>query len=140
MAKIECIDCIKEEVVTYRVATGKPLLCATHRRKRNKERREKAHTAHVHRTYGISGDEYLLLRKSQGGLCALCGPWTGRNGKYVSLSVDHNHRTGEVRGLLCRPCNRVLGIWRDNPQVFLRAAEYLDNPPARPVLKEARGD
>ena len=134
----ECIDCITVGIETYRVATGKPLLCATHRRQRTKERRANAHTAHVQRTYGITGDEYLELKRSQGGLCALCGPWTGRNGRYVSLSVDHNHKTGEVRGLLCRTCNRVLGFWRDNPEVFIRAAEYLIDPPARKVLPEMR--
>ena len=136
----ECIDCIEAGVTTVRPTYGKPLLCATHRRKRTKDRRAKAHANHVQRTYGISGDEYLLLKSSQNGTCAICGPWTGRSGRYVSLSVDHNHRTGEVRGLLCRPCNRILGVWRDNPIVFERAAEYLREPPARKMLTEMRTD
>lgn len=134
----ECVDCIKSFVTTFRPVHGKPPLCATHRRDRNKQRRSRAHELHVQRTYGVSGEEYLALRDAQNGLCALCGPWTGRNGRYVSLSVDHNHKTEEVRGLLCRVCNRILGMWRDNPEVFLRAAEYLKNPPARKVLKEMR--
>lgn len=130
-----CVDCLKEGIPRWRPVSGKPLRCATHRRQMVKERRAKAHDAHVQRTYGISGDEYLELKRSQGGLCAICGPWTGRNGRYVSLSVDHNHRTEEVRGLLCRVCNRILGMWRDNPDAFDRAAEYLRNPPARKVLR-----
>jgi hypothetical protein len=136
----ECIDCLKDEITTWRQVAGKPPRCATHRRKMIKDRRAKAHTSHVQRTYGISGEEYLALKKAQNGLCAICGPWTGRNGRYVSLSVDHNHRTGEVRGLLCRVCNRILGLFRDNPEAFRRAADYLTEPPARKVLTEMRNN
>ena len=133
-----CIDCITEKIKTWRPAPYPGPRCATHNRKKVKERRANSHIAHIQRTYGISGDEYLELKRSQGGLCAICGPWTGRNGRYVSLSVDHNHKTGEVRGLLCRVCNRILGMFRDNPVAFQRAAEYLVNPPARKVLTEMR--
>ena len=83
------------------------------------------------RHHGRGGE---ALRQDQHGLCAICGPWTGRRGVTRSLSVDHDHRTGEVRGLLCRTCNDIIGLWRDNPNVFKRALEYLVNPPARRVL------
>jgi hypothetical protein len=52
--------------------------------------------------------------------CWICG-----GGSTRSLSVDHNHTTGHIRGLLCMPCNRTLGVWRDNPTVADRAADYL---------------
>lgn len=108
--------------------------CATCWRRVKRERRVKARADRVEATYGITGEEYEALRQDQHGLCAICGPWTGRRGVTRSLSVDHDHRTGEVRGLLCRTCNDIIGLWRDNPNVFKRALEYLVNPPARRVL------
>lgn len=101
------------------------------------ERKEAAHGQYVDRSYGISAAEYKILYDAQGGRCAICRRATGKTKK---LSVDHDHKTGEVRGLLCNPCNRYgIGIMaRDNPEVFDRAAAYLRNPPARDVLREAR--
>jgi hypothetical protein len=139
MAKeIECVDCLSEGISRWRDPCYPGPRCTTHHRIITKKRRDAAHHKRVERVYGITGEEYLALRKAQGGLCALCGPWTGRNGRTVSLSVDHNHKTDEVRGLLCRVCNRILGMWRDNPVIFGMAVEYLKNPPARPVLAEMR--
>jgi hypothetical protein len=48
--------------------------------------------------------------------------------------VDHDHRTGEVRGLLCSTCNRLIGFFRDDPVTLFRLALYLINPPARGVV------
>lgn len=67
-------------------------------------------------------------------MCAICGPWTGRKGTTRALAVDHNHATGEVRGLLCSTCNLFLGAIRDDPRAFDRARDYLVNPPGRNVL------
>lgn len=78
----------------------------------------------------------MALKAAQSGVCAICGPWTGRNGRTKSLAVDHDHRTGKVRGLLCSDCNRILGVWRDNPAVFERAARYLVCPPSDGVLSD----
>ncbi len=65
----------------------------------------------LRRKYGIGADEYDRLLEAQGGTCALCDkPETARHRETVfSLAVDHDHATGEVRGLLCARCNRVLG-------------------------------
>lgn len=41
------------------------------------------------------------------------------------LGVDHDHTTGKIRGLLCNRCNRVLGLFRDNPDVIKRALDYV---------------
>lgn len=66
---------------------------------------------------------------NQCGACALCGkvpgedPERGRNQKC--LHVDHDHKTGKIRGLLCSSCNRGLGYFGDDPVVLRRAAEYL---------------
>jgi Recombination endonuclease VII len=53
---------------------------------------------------GVTDDEYQRLLTFQGGVCAICG----NPPKNRRLSVDHNHRTGKVRGLLCFRCNRAL--------------------------------
>lgn len=86
------------------------------------------------RTYGISHDEYDALLEAQGGRCAIC-----RNKpKKRRLAVDHNHKTGLVRGLLCSPaCNyKLLGRRDGKPEVFLKAYEYLTEPPAVDVIGE----
>ena len=74
---------------------------------------------------GLPLAEYDALLAAQGGGCAICGnpPKTRR------LHVDHDHKTGEVRGLLCHVHNRRL--WRGATPAELRSmADYLDNPPA----------
>lgn len=91
----------------------------------------RAHRRRVAKVYGIEPDDYDRLYKSQGGSCAICQRATGATRR---LSVDHNHKTGEVRGLLCRPCNDMLGHARDDPSFFTRSAHYLLHPPARSVL------
>ena len=59
----------------------------------------------------------------QEGCCAICGTEDpGKNGRF---NVDHNHDTGEIRGLLCYGCNVGIGHLRDNPSICLAAAEYL---------------
>lgn len=72
--------------------------------------------------YGMSPEEYSTLMAAQGGKCAICRSSCPRG----RLSVDHNHETGEIRGLLCRDCNRALGIFRDDPDRLRKAAEYLE--------------
>ncbi|AXN53523.1 endonuclease VII [Gordonia phage Ronaldo] len=68
---------------------------------------------------------------AQGGKCAICQRAIGKRRK---LAVDHDHDTGEVRGILCQPCNfTVLG--RYDKEALQRAIDYLENPPARKVLK-----
>lgn len=79
------------------------------------------------RKYGISEKEYLALFDAQGGVCAICGkPETKINrGTLSILSVDHNHETGKVRGLLCSACNAGLGNFRDDRELIAKALEYL---------------
>jgi len=72
--------------------------------------------------YGLGAGDYERLWAAQGGVCALCLRATGRTRR---LSVDHDHLTGQVRGLLCRPCNNVLGHARDDADFFLRCLTYL---------------
>lgn len=80
--------------------------------------------------FGITIDDYNQMVQKQGGLCAICkSPETGTNGRWemsiLQLAVDHNHKTGKVRGLLCRRCNQALGKLEDDPALFEAAATYL---------------
>lgn len=43
-----------------------------------------------------------------------------------NFCIDHNHQTGEIRGLLCSPCNRAIGQLQDNPNILRKAANYLE--------------
>jgi len=96
----------------------------------------------VQDTYGLAEGDYERLYEHQGRRCFICQRATGASRR---LSVDHDHKTGEVRGLLCRPCNDVLGHARDNRDFFLRAVKYLDTPPSWmldiiAVHKDQRGE
>lgn len=72
--------------------------------------------------YGISMEDYDNMLKSQGGVCFLCGE-PEKQRKH--LAVDHCHRTGKVRGLLCTTCNVGLGNLKDDPEILEKAAKYL---------------
>lgn len=84
---------------------------------------------HKHRTYGITPNGYNQLEAAQGYVCAICGLPETRiyKGTPAHLAVDHSHSTGKVRGLLCARCNVALARFQDNPQLFINAAEYLEN-------------
>lgn len=82
--------------------------------------------------FGLSETEYEQILADQHEKCAICGRTTSeinhltRNGsKTKRLSVDHDHTTGQVRGLLCSNCNKGLGNFQDNPALLAVALEYL---------------
>lgn len=78
---------------------------------------------HIERTYGISLEYYNSLREIQKYKCAICRIPEGQFEE--ALIVDHDHNTGEVRGLLCKRCNSGLGFMKDSPKRLIRAARYL---------------
>lgn len=83
--------------------------------------------------YNLNLEDYGKMLKFQNNVCYICR----RNDFKYSLAVDHDHGTGEVRGLLCKGCNRdLLGALHDSVEALKRAIEYLENPPAR-RMKEA---
>jgi len=96
-----------------------------------KERSRNAHARALEKRYGITRADYDALYAAQGGVCYICRRATGKTRR---LSVDHDHATGKVRGLLCRPCNNILGHARDDIEFFERAIEFLKNPPANAIL------
>lgn len=80
------------------------------------------------RRFGITQHEYAELFRSQNGVCAICAsPETAtRNGKIKALAVDHCHKTGKVRGLLCSDCNTGIGKLKDSREILISAVRYLD--------------
>ena len=81
--------------------------------------------------YGITQEIYDKLLHDQHGVCAICNQQETRvNGlsrQINSLSVDHNHKTGKVRALLCHLCNSALGKFQDSSDILRKAADYLDS-------------
>lgn len=76
------------------------------------------------RKYGITTADYLGMLEAQRGRCGICYR------RYEMLVIDHDHETGEVRGLLCSGCNTGLGLFRDDPTRLANAVIYLRRPPA----------
>ena len=73
------------------------------------------------KTYGISLEDYNNLLKSQNNCCTIC-----KSRDNIRLSVDHCHKTGKVRGLLCGRCNRVIGLMGENKKWLQNAVLYLE--------------
>lgn len=74
--------------------------------------------------YGMSLTEYDAMLVSQENCCAICAsPYPGVN--FSVFPVDHDHATGEVRGLLCNDCNLGLQRFKDSPELLMTAAAYL---------------
>lgn len=80
------------------------------------------------RKFGITLEEYQTLLEEQNGCCAICAcpETTIRMNKVVALSVDHNHRTGARRGLLCTACNIGIGSLAESKERMLRAIAYIE--------------
>ena len=80
------------------------------------------------RQYGLSNEDYIAMYESQLGLCAICNEsqqGITKDGEERFLCVDHCHKTGKVRGLLCARCNAGLGQFQDNPEFLISASKYL---------------
>lgn len=74
--------------------------------------------------YGLTVDQFVAMWDAQGGVCLTCPKTlTGGPGGHA---IDHCHTTGKVRGLLCSPCNKALGMVYDNPDTLRRLADYLE--------------
>ncbi|HEX5203453.1 MAG TPA: endonuclease VII domain-containing protein [Actinoplanes sp.] len=161
-----CPRCHRDRPATaFRSASGRPTqscsACLERSRLTNRARRaglgaEGRRADNLRHKYGLLPEEYDTLRAAQDYRCQICGiheddieaPRTGRprsDGspatEGVRLVVDHCHRTGRVRGLLCATCNLMIGIASDSPEVLRAAAAYLSRSPTpapRPGLARLR--
>lgn len=122
-------ELIKEKAREYYKSGRKPIP------KRNLEVNRNAHYKYK---YGITLEQYNDLLTKQEHRCAICGD--GQWDHKRSFSVDHDHKTGQVRGLLCLLCNTALGKFKDSQEILDKAKLYLlqygngncheTNPPA----------
>lgn len=93
-------------------------------------KRHKPHTVYMNwrrqiAALGCTPELYAKLVEKQHGLCAIC---KGKNKTQRQLAVDHDHRTGAVRGLLCQRCNLVLGCVQEDSQLLHKMEDYLCHP------------
>lgn len=71
---------------------------------------------------GITPEQLVTAFEKQKGLCLICC----ESVQLKDSAIDHNHNTGEFRGILCKTCNRALGLFRDSPAILRRATDYLE--------------
>lgn len=100
------------------------LACKQTRKNKPEYYRHKRRQYGLKQSYNLTLEQYDEMLKQQNGCCAICGT-DKPTGKWSSFAVDHNHTTGEVRGLLCNECNRGIGYLKDSPELLIKASEYL---------------
>lgn len=92
----------------------------------NPDRSRAISDRYVLKGYGLTPEAYDALSVAQGGRCAICGSTDTGHKRAKRLFVDHCHRTGAVRGLLCNRCNTMLGNAADSSDRLRAAAAYLE--------------
>lgn len=135
-----CVDCHKYERSTanptvmnseWRKKRNAQNLESKRRREQDPVYRERELAAYrekqLKKLYNLDNKTYNKLGEAQAWLCAICNkPETAvRAGYPLKLSVDHDHSTKIVRGLLCHKCNRGLGLFQDSPELLQKAITYL---------------
>ena len=108
---------------------NKERICSNNREinKRNYDSRKEKNRC-LMKSFNITIEDYEYLFNKQNGVCAICGNKEDRkhrNGKTFSLAVDHNHITGQIRGLLCSRCNMAIGGLGDSVEMLEKALVYL---------------
>ena len=86
----------------------------------NAEHKKEIREKRIRELYNMSSETYIALFDSQNGKCAICGLYS-----KIDLAVDHDHKTGKIRGLLCKSCNLSLGHAKDNIDVLEKMILYL---------------
>ena len=79
-------------------------------------------STHLRMYFRMDVEDYFDMLDAQNGVCAICGE-TCKSAQR--LSVDHDHTTGEIRGLLCRSCNSGIGYFQDSVKLLKKAIQYL---------------
>ena len=106
--------------------------CAITSSRKNHKRRIKEESAYKEAKrnayfklkYGMTLEQRTDLLGKQNNACAICGVKLSESGTHTH--VDHCHTTGKVRAILCTNCNRGLGHFQDNPELLLKAADYIN--------------
>jgi len=106
----ECRDCRNRDERPWRLAHKKEIALAMRKTK-------------LKWTFGLTLEAYEKMYKEQKGCCAICG--RNRSEFKIALSVDHDHKTKKIRGLLCHDCNTGLGKFKDSIFTLNLACDYL---------------
>lgn len=117
-----CLACVSVKTAMHR-AQNPESVKASQRLSYAKNYESRTRPYILLKNFNFSADAYEALLDKQNGLCAIC--FMPPSGRVKWLCVDHNHTTGEIRGLLCNHCNRAIGLLRDDPQIAANAADYL---------------
>jgi len=92
-------------------------------RKNNPERRRAIKRKYdLKRAYGMTEDQYNFMLQAQNNCCDICKKESSRTKK---LHIDHCHKTGKIRGLLCSNCNTTLGLVKESLEILQSIANYL---------------
>ena len=123
----DCLDCIKKK--RKELHRRNPQIAIRRNKKRRKEYknpeiRKKQVDARYRSRYGITYGQYEEMLKSQEGVCAICGK-DNKHKTQRRLHVDHDHKTGKVRELLCIRCNTVIGNCKENIEILKKMIKYL---------------
>ncbi len=94
-------------------------------RKHDAKRKGKRGAYHLSKTYGLSMDDYSNMKEEQDHKCLICKQPNDEDMHYGKFVVDHCHKTGKVRGLLCNKCNLMLGNARDEITILEEGIRYL---------------
>lgn len=95
------------------------------RARRGAEYKRLEREGHLRRKYGLTQNMFEALVLAQLGKCAVCDA-----NEATDLHVDHDHRTGKVRGLLCGKCNKAIGLMNDDPDLMMSAKRFLERSDA----------
>lgn len=87
--------------------------------------REKSRIAEMKKKFGIGTEEYERILAAQDYVCAICGSPSPRSSRKERFAIDHDHDTGKIRGVLCNPCNRGIGLLGDKVSRLQAAVDYL---------------
>jgi len=87
--------------------------------------RYSAFRSKLHREFHIVEEDYRGMVEQQRNCCDICGRFFSMTERSNTPCIDHNHKTGEVRGLLCASCNLGIGKLQDSSEVSMRAVTYL---------------
>lgn len=93
----------------------------------NRERQRLYWRRQILKRHGITQEQYDTLLARQHGRCAICGRNSGNHKKTTAFQIDHDHKTGRNRGLLCTSCNRGLGWFVDSVANLRAAISYLEH-------------
>ena len=132
--RVKC-DCGNETIGTYSLMQqGRMKSCGCLSLRKGKESpnfkhglsktKEYGNELFLKRTYGLSKADFDVMLDKQNGKCAICKKEAPTHHKK-RLNVDHCHKTGAIRGLLCDACNRGIGLFKDNPELLQKAISYL---------------